>query len=252
MSGPGAHGNTAGPAAILPIVARDVCVRRGGRELLNHIDLVLPCDGAITVLLGPNGAGKSLLVRVLANLIEPDSGSVHWAGAAPALARAPALGMVFQRPVLLNRTVADNLSFALAAIKVAHDERDERIQAALTMAKLSHIAHQPAKLLSGGEQQRLALARAIACRPQLLILDEPTAHLDPAATAAIETVLLRVRAERTPILFITHDLAQAKRLADRMIFMHKGEIVESADAAEFFANPGSEAARTFLGGGLLV
>ncbi|MEQ1578145.1 MAG: ABC transporter ATP-binding protein [Hyphomicrobium sp.] len=204
------------------------------------------------MLLGPNGAGKSLLVRVLTGLLRADSGRVTWSGTEPDRKRIVRIGLVFQKPVLLLRTVEANIVFALRATGMpaagcaacAHD--------ALEKAGLSHLAHTSARVLSGGEQQRLALTRAVACQPELLILDEPTTNLDPASIAAFEDQLQLIRAAGVPILCITHDLGQARRLADHVAFMHLGRVREVMAAAEFFAKPRSREAAQFIAGQIVL
>lgn len=235
---------------ILPIVGSGLSVRRDGRTLLAAVDLTIEA-GPLTVLMGPNGAGKSLLLRVLAALIPADSGRVTWAGALPTRALAPHLGFVFQKPVLLRRSVAANVRYALKAAGVPGRERDARTMAALADGGLGRLADAPARVLSGGEQQRLAIARAIATRPKALLLDEPTASLDPAATLAIEDLVRAAHHGGTKVVFVTHDLGQARRLGDEIVFMHAGGIAERAPAERFFAAPKSAAADAFLQGRLM-
>lgn len=236
----------------MPIAAHAVSITRDERALLDDVSFLLDTTPAVTVLLGPNGAGKSLLVRVLAGLIAPDQGHVTWAGRPPCRARMPKAGVVFQKPVLLARSVAANLDFALAASSVGKSNRPARIQSALAAAGLLPLASQHAHTLSGGEQQRVALARAIVCEPACLMLDEPAANLDPSSTFAIERQLLALKAAGTPVLFITHDLAQARRLADSIVFMHRGRILERTPAADFFSSPLSAEARRYVDGELLA
>jgi tungstate transport system ATP-binding protein len=238
-------------SAVLPIDARQVVVARAGRVLLDGIDLRI--DGAgLTVILGPNGAGKTLLLRVLANLVRPDSGTVRWANTAPDRGRAPRIGFVFQKPVMLRRSVLANVSYALAAVGVPRRECGPRSHAILALASLDHLAATPARLLSGGEQQRLALARALATEPEVLFLDEPGSSLDPAATLAIEKLIQTVRARGTHLVLVTHDIGQAKRLADTVLFMHRGRIVERAASADFFDHPTQQSSKDFIEGRIVV
>ncbi len=238
-------------ASVLPIAARGLMLARNGRPLIDGIDLVLNGQG-ITMVMGPNGAGKSLLMKLLAGLLRPDAGEVRWNGCAPDRARAPRIGYVFQKPVLLRRSVFGNILHALKAVGVKRAERRERATEALVRARLEHLAAMPARLLSGGEQQRLALVRALAARPQLLLLDEPTANLDPASTAGIEALVLEAARAGTRVLFVSHDKGQVRRLADDVVFMHDGKIGERSAADDFFESPKSPLARHFLEGGLLV
>src|SRR5512145_855541 len=182
--------DTASPtgAAILPVRGEGLLFERGSRRILDALDLEIDGSGTLA-LMGPNGAGKSVLVRVLAGLLQPTAGRVTWAGTPPDRRRAPRLGFVFQRPVHLRRSVLANVTYALAVAGVAKAERTERAYAALKRGRIAHLAPAPARVLSGGEQQLLSLARALATEPELLILDEPTSALDPAATTAIEELI---------------------------------------------------------------
>ncbi|WP_321336218.1 ATP-binding cassette domain-containing protein [Breoghania sp.] len=237
--------------SVLPIAARGLALKRNNRPLIDGIDLVVNGQG-ITMIMGPNGAGKSLLMKLLVGLQRPDRGTVHWNGQAPDRARAPRIGYVFQKPVLLRRSVLGNIMHALKAIGVRRAERRTLASQALARGHLEHLAAMPARLLSGGEQQRLALVRALAAHPQLLLLDEPTANLDPASTASIEALVLEAARAGTRVLFVSHDRGQVRRLADDVIFMHAGKIAERSSADAFFENPKSPLARHFLEGGLLV
>jgi tungstate transport system ATP-binding protein len=238
-------------AAILPIRGEGLTVERGGRRLLEGIDIEIGGRGTL-VLLGPNGAGKSLLVRVLAGLVRPTAGRVSWAGRAPDRRRATKFGFVFQRPVLLRRSALANISYALAVAGVPRAERAARAAAALERARLAHLAQSPARVLSGGEQQLLSIARALALDPQILIFDEPTSNLDPAATTAIEALIAAVRAEGTRVVLITHDLGQARRLADEIAFLHHGRILERAPRDAFLGRPASAQAQAFLRGEIVL
>jgi tungstate transport system ATP-binding protein len=236
---------------VLPIEGRRIVVSRSGRVLLDGVDIRI--DGAgLTVILGPNGAGKTLLLRVLANLITPDSGTVRWANAVPDRARAPKIGFVFQKPVMLRRSVLANVSYALAAVGVPRRDCEARSHEILALASLDHLAGTPARLLSGGEQQRLALARALATEPEVLFLDEPGSSLDPAATLTIERLIETVRERGTHLVLVTHDIGQAKRLADTVLFMHRGRIVERASSTVFFDDPSEQASRDFIEGRIVL
>ncbi|MEO1329226.1 MAG: ATP-binding cassette domain-containing protein [Pseudomonadota bacterium] len=225
------------------LAARGLTYGVGGANLLDGVDLDLP-RGRLTVALGPNGAGKSLLLRLLHGLTSPTAGDV---AAAPDCAAAQA--MVLQKPVLLRRSVAANLDFVLRR-STPRAERAERRADLLAAVELADKAALPARRLSGGEQQRLAMARALATKPRLLFLDEPTASLDPASTAVIERLIRAERARGVTILLVTHDLAQTRRLADRVLFLDQGRIVEAAPAPRFFAGPVSPSAQSYLDGRL--
>ena len=200
-----------------------------------------------TMIMGPNGSGKSLLLKLLHRLIQPTSGRIDWGGDAPEQATSRQ-ALVFQKPVLLRRSVAANIDFVLKARGKQADRRD----ALLEHAGLAHKASQPARLLSGGEAQRLALARALATDPEVLFLDEPTASLDPASVLVIEKIVSEARARGVRIIFVTHDMGQARRMADDVVFLHRGRIAEHCAAAEFFPEPRSAAARDYLNGILVV
>ncbi len=238
-------------AQVLPVTATGIMLARHGRRLLDVRELQFGGTG-FTVVLGPNGAGKSLLLRVLAGLIEPDAGTVAWAGRPPDRARAPRLGFVFQRPVLLRRSARANIVYALKVTGMPAALRRARTDAVLAAARLEDIAASPARLMSGGEQQRLALARALALEPELLFLDEPTSSLDPASTKAIEDMLRTAALAGTRIVLVTHDTAQARRLADEVVFLHHGRVLERADARSFFHQSESREARAYLNGAILA
>jgi tungstate transport system ATP-binding protein len=226
----------------LPIVLDHVAVERGSAHLLR--DATLQVDaGVLTVVIGPNGAGKSTLLRVMHGLVDPTRGTLRW-GDAP---RAPAgQAMVFQRPVLLRRSAAANIDYALRCAGVARVARPARIAEALDAAGLGAQARQRARTLSGGEQQRLALARAWAPRPHVLFLDEPTASLDPPATRAVEAMVRAIHAQGVTIVMSTHNLAQARRLAQRVAFVDAGRLTEVTDRDAFFRAPRSPEAAAFL------
>jgi len=234
---------------MLPLIVRDLSFDVSGKRLLDGITFHT-AQGPRTVILGPNGAGKSLLLRLCHGLLQPSSGVITWAGAAPSVVRRQH-AMVFQRPVLLRRSVAANIRYVLSVQGVPRRQRRAMVAVALEQAGLLHLAERSARVLSGGEQQRLALARAWALKPQVLFLDEPTASLDPAATQAVEALLAHIHQAGTKILMTTHDLGQARRLADEVLFVHRGRLVEQASAQEFFHHPQSKEAAAFLEGQLL-
>jgi len=228
------------------LTARGLRHAAGGRPILDSIDLALAA-GRRTLIMGANGAGKSVLLRVLHGLLPPSAGEVSWHGAGP-MRRAQA--MVFQRPVMLRRSVLGNLRFALGVHGWRGRVRDAKAAEALEMARLAGLAHQPARLLSGGEQQRLAVARALACEPELLFLDEPTSSLDPASTQMIEEQVSAAHARGVTIVMVTHDLGQARRMGDDVIFLHDGRVAERGPRERVLGAPRSEAARAWLEGRL--
>ncbi|MBA2408662.1 MAG: ATP-binding cassette domain-containing protein [Gammaproteobacteria bacterium] len=236
-------------SGVLPLVVSKLVYCAGGHRLLDEISFTLRA-GANTMLLGPNGAGKSLLLRLCHGLLEPERGSVSWGGEGAKHAHRW-VSMVFQKPVLLRRSAAANIDYALAVKGVPRVARKVRVNTALADAGLEHLARRPARVLSGGEQQRLAIARAWASQPRVLLLDEPTSNLDPAATRAIETLIQSIRRAGARIIMSTHDLAQARRLGDDVLFIHKGRVLEHTPAGDFFECPRSAPARAFLRGDLL-
>jgi len=228
----------------LPIVARGVGYAHGVTPLLADVDLTIERGGR-TFILGPNGAGKSTLLRILHGLIVPTQGTVTWNGART---RPAEQAMVFQRPVLLRRSAEANLRYALALLGVHGIHAERRISEALTEVGLCEVAKRSARVLSWGEQQRLALARAWALEPEVLFLDEPTASLDPTATRAVEQIVADIHARGTTVVMTTHNLAQAKRLADDIVFLHAGRITERTAAESFFRSPHSAEAAAYLDG----
>ena len=217
----------------LPIATRDVRVARGDATLLAHVDVTIPADQR-TFILGPNGSGKSTLLRVLHGLQHPTSGEVLWG---ESTARPPGQAMVFQRPVMLRRSAAANVRYALALSGIRGAEAERRIDDALREVGLGHLKGRAARALSGGEQQRLALARAWALAPEVLFLDEPTASLDPAATRAVEDIVRDIHGIGTTIVMTTHNLAQAKRISDMVGFFLMGKLVEYGEALQLFEAP---------------
>lgn len=240
------------PRAAVPLLeAKGLVLDIRGKRLIDSIDLMLESDTR-TVIMGPNGAGKSLLLRVLHGLLTPTAGTITWFGQALQRDSAHRQAMVFQRPVLLRRSTAANIRYAMAAHAVPRAERNARLEEVLQLARLEHLAGRPARVLSGGEQQRLAIARALSIRPEILFMDEPTVSLDPASVLAIEELIQQAQVARTKIVLVTHDIGQARRLGDEVIFMHHGRIEEQSPAIRFFDNPVSDKARAFLDGRIVL
>lgn len=231
-----------------PLRLDGVSYRVGGAALLHAVSAEIPA-GARTVLLGPNGAGKSLLLRICHGLLRPSAGRVVTAGQAILDGRG-GQAMVFAEPLILRRSVLGNVTYGLRLRGVPWGERRRRAAVALGRVGLAALATRPAGVLSSGERQRLALARAWALAPALLFLDEPTASLDPAAARRVEEVINEMHGEGTSILLTTHDLAQARRLADQVLFLHQGRLLARQPAAAFFDQPASPAAAAFLRGEL--
>lgn len=236
-------------SGILPLVLSEVSFEAGGRRLIDRLTIRFEA-GPRSIVLGPNGAGKSLTLRLCHGLLPPSSGRISWSNGVNGSAYLYQ-AMVFQRPVLLRRSVWANLDYALGLRGVRRAERRQQVKEALDLVGLMSHAHRPARLLSVGEQQRLALARAWVLKPEVLFLDEPTASLDPAATRAVENVISVFHASGAKIVMTTHDLGQARRLADEVIFLHGGRLLERAPAGEFFERPRTPEARAFINGELL-
>lgn len=236
------------PDSILPLCVEGLCFSVGDVEILRDVSLTITA-GAPTLLIGANGAGKSVLLRLLHGVLKPSAGRVYWACATEHAVRRQA--MVFQRPVLLRRSVLANTLYPLTLAGVARDERLKRAREALALVGLADRADDAARKLSVGQQQRLALARAAALQPELLFLDEPSASLDPAATRAVEEIVLKLAARGTKIVMTTHDLGQARRLAGDVVFLHRGSVLEQAPAEAFFRKPASATTRAFLRGELV-
>jgi tungstate transport system ATP-binding protein len=235
---------------ILPLAIEGLFYAVAGRTLIESLSVEIAA-GSRTVILGPNGAGKSLCLRLAHGLIVPTAGTVTWKGPGAAQAKLRQ-AMVFQRPVLLRRSAAANISYVLAVRGVPQAARPGRVEEALTRAGLAGLSDRPARMMSGGEQQKLALARAWALNPEVLFLDEPTASLDPAAVRAVESMIQAIHEGGTKIVMTTHDLGQAKRLADEVLFLHNGHLIERAPAEQFFDCPSTEQAAAFLRGEILA
>jgi tungstate transport system ATP-binding protein len=226
---------------ILPLKLDQVAFAVNGRSIIEPLSLELAA-GASTIVLGANGAGKSVLMRLMHGLLEPTSGRIAWSDAGARRRQA----MVFQRPVMLRRSALANVAYALDAAGIRNPEK--AAMAALAEVGLARLAHRPARVLSGGEQQRVALARAWALHPEVLFLDEPTANLDPGATHEIENIIRAFDFSGTKIVMSTHNLGQARRLGDEVVFLYRGRLVERAPVAEFFRCPASPEAAAFIKG----
>jgi len=240
--------NMRAPVSLLPLRLDDVTFQAGSRRIIDGVSVTIK-HGPRTILLGPNGAGKSVLLRLCHGLLEPTAGTIRWFS--PEVPGGPRRqAMVFQRPMLLRRSVLGNVTYALKLAGVASGARKDHAFAALCRVGLDGAADRPARVLSGGEQQRLALARVWALRPEILFLDEPTASLDPGAAHEIENIILALDAAGTKIVMVTHNLGQAHRLGDEILFLHRGRLVERTPSDRFFRNPASPEAAQFLEGEL--
>ncbi len=236
-----------GMARTLPLVLEGVTFARDGQTLLGPIDLTLGEAGR-TVLVGPNGAGKSLLLRLCHGLLAPSRGRIVCGELGTPLQAAVRRrqALVFQQPVMLRRSVLANVRYALQRQGVRRRDSRQQAQVALERVGLGALAGRSARVLSGGEQQRLALARAWVLRPEVLFLDEPTSALDPATTQAVEHAIRQFDEHGTRIVMVTHNLGQARRLADECLFLAGGRLVERGPAARVLTRPASPEAARFL------
>jgi len=237
-----------GTSSILPLLVEGLVFEAGGRRLVDAPSFALPAGG-VTAIVGPNGAGKSLLLRLCHGLLTQTSGQIRWGGDDGRIAGRKRHAMVFQRPVMLRRSARANIAHALAATRAPN--ASAMIEAALARFGLADLADRSARLLSGGEQQRLAIARAWALSPEVLFLDEPTSQLDPGATRQIEALIASLAKDGMTIVMATHDLGQARRLSQRVLFLNRGCLVEDAETSIFFTAPASPEARAFIAGELL-
>src|SRR5262245_29894719 len=231
---------------MLPLVLNQVSFAVGGRSIIDRVSMEI-AEGLRTVILGANGAGKSVLMRLCHGLLSPTAGTIEWRGTAN---RRDRQAMVFQRPVMLRRSALANIVYGLKLAGISERESEMRARDVLEAVGLERVATRPARVLSGGEQQRLALARAWALGPEVLFLDEPTANLDPTATREVETLIGQIRAGGTKIVMTTHNLGQAKRLGDEILFLSQGRLAERAPVDRFFAKPASAEADAFIRGEL--
>jgi tungstate transport system ATP-binding protein len=237
------------PVGDLPVVFDRVSLRAGRMTILDRIDATIE-PGAPTLVVGPNGAGKSTLLRLCMGLAAPTEGRITWGGRADV--KPVRRAFVFQRPVMLRRTAAANVAYGLAQAGVPRGERAARVRRLLEQVGLAELAMRPARRLSGGEQQRLALARALARDPDLLLLDEPTASLDPAATRSVEEIVAAAARSGIKVVMASHDLGQVRRLAGKVIFLVRGALREHVAAEAFLNTPSTPEAAAFVRGDLVV
>jgi tungstate transport system ATP-binding protein len=237
------------PMSDLPLVLDGVSLQAGATTILNRLSLTIT-TGAPTLIVGPNGSGKTTLLRLCMGLAKPSTGRITWGGRAdsPPARRA----ILFQRPVMLRRTAAANVAYALAQAGTPRRQRSARVAALLDRVGLAELAQRPARRLSGGEQQRLALARALARDPEVLLLDEPTANLDPGATRSVEAIILMAAQSGIKIVMASHDLGQVRRLAGDVIFLVRGALCEQGRATNFLDHPTTPEAAAFVRGDLVI
>jgi len=234
---------------ILPLILDAVSVTKQGERIIGPITYKLGANGC-TAILGPNGAGKTTLLRLMHGLEKASSGQAQWA--VPKRVAFMRQSFVFQSPVVMRRSVRDNIAYPLtlrgSTLKAARNTAEYWLE----KVGLTSAALKDAHVLSGGEKQKLAIARALIIRPEVLFLDEPTTNLDGASTFEIEQLIGAAQSEGTRIVMATHDMGQARRLASEILFLYHGEIHEFADCTEFFNNPKTAAAKSYLRGDILI
>jgi tungstate transport system ATP-binding protein len=237
------------PSSELPVVLDRVSFKTGETTIIDRLSLTM-APGAPTVIVGPNGSGKTTLLRICMGLIAPTDGGISWGGRQHAAMAHRAI--VFQRPVMLRRSVAANVAYALARAGVARRARVAHVDELLARVGLLDLAPRAARRLSGGELQRLALARALARDPELLLLDEPTASLDPASTRRVEEIILMAARSGIKIVMASHDLGQVRRIAGDVVFLARGALCEQRSADDFLNRPTTSDAAAFLRGDLVI
>lgn len=235
-------------SSILPLKVKNACVEKRGKRILSPINLELSPEG-FTIIMGPNGSGKTSLLRLLHGLENPRGGSLDWNGSTETAQLYQSF--VFQSPIMLRRTAIENIIYPLILRNIPKNEALNIAQEWIAKINLEKSAEVNARFLSGGEKQKLAIARALATKPQLLFLDEPTANLDGSATREIEALLQGTRKSGTRIIMTTHNIGQGKRLAEDIMFLYRGNILEASDATKFFNKPQTKEAKTFLDGDIL-
>ncbi|WP_420862531.1 ATP-binding cassette domain-containing protein [Algirhabdus cladophorae] len=232
----------------LKVQLKDVCVRRRGKTILGPVSVDLGAAG-MTMVIGPNGAGKTTLLKVLHGVERVSGGQVIWSQNDTDVRQAQAF--IFQSPIMLRRSVRQNLAYPLQLLKRPRRQIDEEVVEWSKRIDLFEALDQPAPRLSGGERQKLALGRALIRNPKVLFLDEPCANLDGGSTREIEGLLRQAAAAGTRIIMTTHNMGQAQRLADDVVFMVNGSIEEHRPAAAFFKGSVSPTATAFLKGEII-
>lgn len=232
--------------SILPMRVTDAVVRKRGKRLLGPVTHVVETSG-FTIVMGPNGSGKTTFLRLMHGLEKPRQGSVVWNIDERDTRKHQAF--VFQTPIIMRRTVLQNIAYPLLAGR--HDRKHAHEQALAWIDKIGLVADRNAKVLSGGERQKLAIARALIVRPEILFLDEPTTNLDGRSIREIENLLLDAFRNGTRIIMTTHDVGQAQRLGRDVLFLNRGQICERASAEDFFNATASEEAKAFLRGDIV-
>ena len=233
---------------LTPIQFKDLSVILGQKIILDKINCKIKSN-SITAVLGPNGAGKSIFLQTINGLFSVESGRLTFNLMEINQEIRKQQAMVFQNPVLLRRTVIANLQFIS---NLRNKESNRLLKKILSKVGLEGYEKKPARLLSGGEKQRLSMARALIINPNLLLLDEPTANLDPYSLKLIEDLVLEENSIGKTIIFTTHDMSQAKRLATDVIFLNKGKVLEQTISKTFFKSPKTLEAQKYINGEILI
>ena len=228
----------------LPIYIKDLSLILDERKILSSLNLSINSDD-VTVIMGPNGAGKSIFLKILNGILTPTSGCITWNNKKQFSDTLNTQAFVFQKPILLRRSVIANLDYMDSVLGYKKKISKDRL---LEIVQLKKQKNQPARMLSLGEQQRLSLVRSLMVRPNIMLLDEPTANLDPASTKIIEDIILNLKMMGIKIIFVTHNILQAKRIADEIIFLNEGKMVEHLNKQEFFSNSKSIEVQNYLNG----
>ena len=234
--------------SLTPIVVSNLSLLLGKTKILDKIKCKIHNESIVAVL-GPNGAGKSLFLKTINGLTPVESGKIKFNSKEINYQIRKEIALVFQKPTLLRRTVLENMQFVL---EKKNKLSNLEIMNHLQKVGLDTYKHKPARLLSGGEQQRLSLARALLINPSLLLLDEPTANLDPYSLNLIEEIILDENKKGKTIILTTHDMGQAKRLAKEILFFDKGKLLEQTKAINFFAKPKTKEAQNYINGKILL
>jgi len=234
--------------SILPLTLTDATAHMRGKKLVGPVSLSLAATG-FTMIIGPNGAGKTTLLRLMHGLQRCTKGEVSWA-VSPAQARHRQ-GFVFQSPIMMRRRVSDSLAYPLRLRGMSKSAALEKATQCAQDFELSELLDNWAPMLSGGEKQKLSLARALITEPEILFLDEPCANLDGRATREIEGILQNVKTNGTRLVMSTHNMGQAKRLADDVVFMLHGAVHEHRNATQFFEAPITPEADAFIKGDIV-
>jgi tungstate transport system ATP-binding protein len=229
----------------LRLEGKDLCLTRHGQMIIDKVSVSIS-EAGICGLVGANGCGKTTLISLMAGLIQPDSGEVRITGMGGMTPSPLRIGLMMQKPVIMRRSVYGNCDYVLAAEGIPVAERKARIADGLALVKLHHLKDQDARTLSSGEQQRMALARVLIAEPGVLLCDEATSNLDPQSTRMIEAIVKSKAAAGLPVLWVTHHLAQLRRLANRVVFMEQGRVLAEQDISAFFDTPASKEVREYI------